>query len=64
MEIETANYALIAVNGDKITALNPMALVRMSKQEALSVAAWLVALADESTDNSDFQAVLKAVQST
>jgi len=62
MEIDTVNDSLVAARGDKvlIMRLRP----ELSREEALRLAAWLVAIADMSEENADFKALLKAVQST
>jgi hypothetical protein len=60
--IETGNAQLVGVHGPNIVILNPKH--RMTKDEALRHAAWLVALADESDGNADFKRVLEAVMNT
>ena len=61
MTIDTANHFLVSVGGQGISVMNAPRLP-MSKDEALNLAAWLVAVADPLGD--DFQAVLDAVKST
>lgn len=54
-----ANQQAVGVQGDKIVVLIPKFV--MSKQEALAHAAWLVALAD---DKDEFSQYLEAVRNT
>jgi hypothetical protein len=56
-EINLANQQMVSVNRDQIVILMPR--VRMSKQEALVHAAWLVALAAD--DIRDFHNIVIAV---
>lgn len=58
--MDTANRFLVSVQGDDIIVMLPP--VRMTRAEALTFAAWVVALADESDDDRDFKEVLSAVQ--
>lgn len=57
--IDTSNDFLVGRAGDNIQIL--LAQVSMDRPAALRLAAWLVAIAD---DSDEFPAVLKAVQST
>jgi len=57
MDLETGNYRMVAVRGDRIAVL--LAYQELSKAEALNLAAWLVALAD---DDDEFPELLDAVQ--
>ena len=59
---EIANDQMVGVQGDYIVVLFPKQ--RMTKDEALIHAAWLVALADETSDHSRFREILEAVEST
>lgn len=61
-EIETMNDHLIGVQGGLITVMIPP--TRMAKEEALRFAAWLVAIADDSPNHEQFNAVLAAVEMT
>ena len=62
-EIETTNDHLVGRRGDHtIVTFPPHA--PMGRDEALRLAAWLVAVTDESADYSDFHAVLEAVSQT
>jgi hypothetical protein len=45
--------------GEKLVVSSPSAV--MSKQQALIHAAWLVALADDSTNYEEFRKILRAV---
>ena len=56
---ETGNIQLVSVQGDRIWILNPKR--DMSRQEALNLAAWLVALANS---GSEFVDTLRAIQAT
>ena len=59
-EIDTLNRFLVSVNGaDNIVLLRWRQVI--SKSDALNLAAWLVALAD---DEDHFLAVLQAVRNT
>ncbi len=58
--MNTVNDSMVAVKGDgQIVVLNHRAV--MSREEALRLAAWLVALADE---DNDFDRLLEAVKAT
>lgn len=58
--VDTLNRYMVAVGGDgKVQIMNPPR-APMTKEEALALAAWLVALADT---NDDFRQYLAAVQS-
>lgn len=59
MEIDTFNKFLVGMKGDNVTIMRMSPL--MTKQDALLLAAYLVALAD---DDNEFAEVLKAVQNT
>jgi hypothetical protein len=64
--IETFNKYLIGVVGDDITVMQSIPH-RISKADALLLAAWLVALADDTGEDgttSSFMDVLEAVQNT
>lgn len=58
-EIDTTNYQLVSVLRDKIIVMAPKQ--QMTKEQALTHAAWLVALAD---DDDEFDEYLHAVHST
>lgn len=58
-ELNTINDSAVAVQADSILILRPRQ--KLSKAEALRLAAWLVALAD---DNDEFPKLLEAVQNT
>jgi hypothetical protein len=71
MEVDTSNRFLVSAIGDKIVVLGfPGGLSRgksaellvqlLTRDDAINLAAWLVALADPAGD--DFQRTLKAVQ--
>jgi hypothetical protein len=57
--VELGNEYMVGVHGERIVIMKPPA--RLSKAQALVLAAYLVALAD---DNQDFPAVLEGVQNT
>jgi hypothetical protein len=57
--VETFNKFLVGVRGDDIVVLKEN--LRLSKADALNLAAHLVALAD---DNDEFQALYQAVCGT
>lgn len=61
-EIEIINDQIVGIQGTFITVMRPK--MKMTKVEALRHAAWLVALADESGDNSEFKRVLDAIYFT
>jgi hypothetical protein len=61
-EIDTTNDYLLRVSGGGIRPFMPIG--QMSKEKALRLAAWIVALMDESDGHADFNKVLQAVEST
>jgi hypothetical protein len=63
MAIDTTNYALVTVDGsDHVRVQNPWHLVRMTKQQALAVAAWLIVMTG--IDGEELADALRAVQNT
>lgn len=60
--MDTANRFLVCAQGDTLVLLRSPQ--RISKDEALNLAAWLVALADKSVDHESFKQLLDAVEST
>lgn len=58
--IDTFNKFFVGMQGDDLHFLKPVPL-RISKPDALLLAAYLVAMAD---DNDEFSNYLEAVQST
>lgn len=61
-EIDTTNKYLVSRRGGDILILATNA--RLSKENALNLAAWLVALADDGTAPHSFAEILRAVQNT
>ncbi len=61
-EIDVQNKFLVGMAADDITIL--MMARRLSKPDALNLAAWIVALADDSADNITFRTLLEKVQNT
>lgn len=61
--METMNKFLVGVQGEHIVVGLPMSAARMSKEDALLLAAWLVAMATEDP-KKDFTPVLHAVLRT
>jgi len=63
--IDTANRFMVGVFRDDLVFLRPVPQ-KLSKDDALNLAAWIVALADDSggDDDGDFQALLKAIRNT
>ena len=59
-DIDTMNKFMVAVRGEQVLLLRPP-LAPMTKADALNLAAWLVAIAD---DEDTFDAVLAAVKNT
>jgi len=57
------NDCMVSVNREHILILRPP-LVPMTKEDALRLAAWIVALADDSANEERFAAVLNAVKNT
>ena len=53
-----SNHFLVGANGDRVSVVRPTGV--MSKDEALNLAAWIVALADPLGDK--FPALLEAVK--
>lgn len=62
--MDTFNYGMVGVQGDSLVVMQPLRLQRMTKPQALQVAAWLVALADDSEGHAEFQKLLAAVMAT
>jgi hypothetical protein len=60
-EIDTANKFMVACQGDKVAIMNPPRGL-LSQDEALALAAWLVALSF--AERSRFDEVLNAVENT
>lgn len=58
-DVETFNWAIVGGIGDDIAMMRPKA--QMTRDEALVLAAYLVALADTTPDSTRFEAVYKAV---
>lgn len=59
-DIDTTNKWLVSVTGEsEISLLNPRATQRMTSSEALTLAAWLVCMAER--DRGEFQDYLDAV---
>ena len=58
-EIDTTNRFFVGVQGDAVVLLRPVQ--RLSKDDALNLAAYLVALTDM---NNEFPAILEAVRNT
>ena len=58
-EDDVFNRCGVAMRGERVLILSLRA--EMSKQEALNLAAWLVALAD---DDGEFKTLLQAVRNT
>lgn len=58
-EYDCTNYQAVGMNSDEIVILMPRA--RMTKEEALIHAAWLVVLAD---DENEFPEILEQVKSS
>lgn len=56
-DVNTINDHMVGVQGDDIVFLNPP--IKITKERALVLAAWIVSLAD---DNDDFGIVIEAVQ--
>lgn len=56
------NVQGVSMNGDDVVIQVP--LIQMSRQNALVHAAWLIALADESENFTEFRGILKAVLET
>lgn len=60
--IETINDCMVGLKGDDIVIMIPKN--RLSRSEALRLAAWLVAIAAHGGYEEEFLPVLKAVLST
>lgn len=56
--LDTSNSQMVGVQGDNILIMMPKQ--KMTKAEALVLAAWLLMLAD---DNDDFGLIIEKVQS-
>ena len=57
--IETMNDQIVAMRGEEVIVMNPK--VRMSKDEALRHAAWLISIV---CDDERFKDILQAVRNT
>lgn len=73
MPINTVNRCMVSASGDRIILLRPPArLETMTHDEALTLAAWLVALADgpaideggQDHSRGRFEQILEAVRNT
>lgn len=61
--IDTTNYALVTVDGSEhVRVQNPGYLLRMTKREALAVAAWLIVTTG--IDGGELADALRAVENT
>ena len=60
---DTLNKFLVGTRGDSISIGLPMGTTRMTKDEALTLAAWLVALSTLDPDK-DFNPILDAIMSS
>lgn len=58
-DIDITNKQMVGVRGNNIVFLNPP--TKMTKREALVMAAWIVCLAEN--DEDDFGLIVEAVQS-
>lgn len=61
MDIDTSNEFIVGAIGDDLTVMLAPRLQHISKDQALRLAAWLVAMAD---DDNKFPEILKAIQNT
>lgn len=59
--VDITNQWLLGTKGDNIVMLNHNAAINMTRIEALVLAAWLVAMADE---DNEFKQILEKVQNT
>lgn len=63
--METANDMMVGIQGGHVLVMNPPQLMEpIPKDAAMRMAAWIVALADQSEDHKDFHDILNAVMST
>lgn len=60
-KVDLGNDQGIGVMGDDIVVLMPAR--KMSKQDALRHAAWIVAIADRSENHAEFLALVEAIES-
>jgi hypothetical protein len=63
LDLDTSNKFLVGSNGAHLVFLKPLPQ-KITRGDALLLAAWLVAIASEEDDEADFRRVLEAVQST
>lgn len=62
---DTLNRFLVGGRGEQIIVGNPNPLmIGVTREHALNLAAWLVVLADHSTDHADFTALVREIEST
>ena len=59
--VEPENKFLVGCNGKRVLIQN-MPIGPISKEDAMLLAAWLVAVADPSPDHDDFNAVLMQIE--
>ena len=62
-KIDTRNIYLVGVHGDKLCILR-MPVGRLSKHQALNLAAYLVSMAEAIPGDEKFDEVLTAIQNT
>ena len=60
-EIDTGNYQLVGMRGDKVVVLSPTSV--MTKGQALAHAAFLVLMAED-YEGTEFMRYLEAIRST
>jgi hypothetical protein len=60
--IDTTNDCGVGLSGGNIILLNPKS--RLTGDEALRLAAWIVTLIDGTTDHEGFDIVLNAIEGT
>lgn len=59
-KIDTTNDCLVGLSGGGIVIMNPK--TKLTGDEALRLAAWIVTLIDGTTDHEGFKLVLDAVE--
>ena len=58
-EGDVENHQMVAKQGDTVRVMSPLPV--MTKEQALIHAAWIVAIADQSDDYTEFREILKRV---
>ena len=58
IKIDTTNKYLVALRGDYVAVMLPIRTAKMTVDEAINLAAWLVALTDKRKFEKTYEAVI------